>query len=135
MAFIDGSRDVLLHAEKFEIRGRFRVLHRVIPFVGPGHGDGDRMLDVDRDVHIAASGCRMIDTAGMQAGGLHGDGRAVGGSPVENTIVLGAGDGGKYAEQQRGKKREFAHTTNIRRLNEARLLILEGMDYGSTGAE
>jgi len=112
MALVNRAGDMLLHAEEAEIRGSFGVLHRVVPFVGPGHGDGDGISCFDTDVHVATSGCGMVDATGVQAGGLHGDSLAVGRSPVENAI-LRARERGEGAEQQRGEDGNVPHTPSI----------------------
>ena len=49
----------------------------------------------------------MVDAAGVKAGRLHGDGLAVGWSPVENTI-LPESERGEGAEQ-RGDDSEASH--------------------------
>ena len=103
MALVSRAGDVFLNAEKFEIHGSVGILHGRVPFVGPGHGDGDGIARLDADVQVAASGSGMIDAAGVQAGGLHGDGFAVGGSPAEDAIILSARHGG--AEQHRENKK------------------------------
>lgn len=80
------------------------MLHGGVPFVSPGHGDGDGISRLDADVQVAASGFGMIDAAGVHAGGLHGNGLGVRGSPVENTIIviLRARSDAKDADEQRG---------------------------------
>ena len=102
MALVSRAGHVLLHAEKTEIHGRVRMLDRGVPFVGPCHGDGDRMSGFDANVHIAASGCGIVNAAGVQAGGFHGDGLGVRGSPVEDAIILRVRGGDKGADEQRG---------------------------------
>lgn len=114
MALVNCAGDMLLHAQEAEIRGRVGLLNRVGPFVGPGHGDGDGISGLDADVHVATSGSRMVDAAGVQAGGLHGDRLAVGRSPVEDAIVLRARDSGR--DEQRGKDGKIPHTKSIRRV-------------------
>jgi hypothetical protein len=99
MTFINRADGMLLQAEEAEVRGSFRMLHRVAPLVGPSHRYGDGKSGLDADVHVAASGGGMVDAAGVKAGGLHGDGLAVGGSPVENT-VLPESERGEGAEQR-----------------------------------
>ena len=101
MTFIDRADDMLLHAEEAEVCGSFGMLHRVVPFVGPSHRQGDGKSRLDADVHVAASGSGMIDAAGVEAGGFHRDGLAVGWSPVENT-VLPESERDKSAEQRAG---------------------------------
>ena len=94
MALVSRAGDMLLHAKEVEIYGRVGMLHRGVPFVGPGHGDGDGISRLDANVQVAASGCGMVDAAGVQAGGFHGDGLGVGRSPVKDAIVLRARGGG-----------------------------------------
>jgi len=98
MTFISRADDMLLNAEEAEVRGSFGMLHRVAPLVGPSHRYGDGKSGLDANVHVAASGGGMVDAAGVKAGGLHGDGLAVGGSPVEDT-VLPKSERGEGAEQ------------------------------------
>jgi len=99
MTLIKRADDMLLHAEEAEVRGSLRMLHRVAPLVGPSHRYGDGRSGLDADVHVAASGSGMVDAASVKAGGLHGDGLAVGGSPAENT-VLPESERGEGAEQR-----------------------------------
>jgi len=115
MAFVSRSGDVLLHAEKVEIHGRVGMLHRRVPFVGPSHGDGDGISRLDANVQVAASGCGMVDAAGVQAGGFHGDGLVVGGSPVKDAIIiiLRVRGGGKGADEYRAEDRKMLHTRSI----------------------
>lgn len=110
MALVNRTGDMLLDAEKLEIYGSVGILHRRGPFISPSHGDGDGISGLDTDMEVAASGGRTIDAAGVHAGGLHGDGFAVGGSPAENAIVLCCGGGG--AEQQRENEKVF-HNKSI----------------------
>ena len=99
MTFIHRADNMLLQAEEAEVRGSLGMLHRVAPLVGPSHRYGDRKSGLDADVHVAASGSGMVDAAGVKAGRLHGDGLAVAGSPVENT-VLPESERGEGAEQR-----------------------------------
>ena len=116
MALIDRIGDMLLHAEKVEVKGGIGMLHRGGPFVGPSHGDGDGISRLDADMHVATSGRRMVDAAAVPTGGLHGDGLVVGRGPVENAIILRARDGGEGAEQQRGEDGEIPHIQSICRV-------------------
>ena len=104
MALISRTGDMLLYAQEAEIHGRVGILHGGVPFIGPDHCDGDGISRLDANVHIAASGCGMVNAAGVEAGGFHGDGLGVGGSPVENAIViiLRARGGGKGVDEYRG---------------------------------
>ena len=102
MALVNRAGDMLLHAKKAEIHRRVGVLHGGVPFVGPSHGDGHGISGFNADVEVAASGCGMVDAAGVQAGGIHGDGLAVGGGPVEDAIVLSARGDGKGADEHCG---------------------------------
>jgi len=102
MALVSRTGDVLPHAEEVEIHGRVGMLHRGVPFVGPGHGNGDGISRLDANVQVAASGCGMVNAGSVQAGGLHRAGLAVGWSPVKDAIVLRIRDGGKGADEQPG---------------------------------
>ena len=108
MTFVNRIDDVLLDADWTEIHGSVGVLHRGVPLIGPDHGDGHRVAGFDLDVHVAATGGRMVDAAGVEACGLHRDGFAVGGSPVEDAIVLTECDCGTGAEQ-RDEYTEVSH--------------------------
>jgi len=94
------------------------MLHGGVPFVGTCNGDGDGISRLDANVQVAASGCGMIDAAGVQAGGLHGNGLGVGGSPVEDAIIiiLRARGGDKDADEYRGEDRNMLHTRSICRV-------------------
>ncbi len=116
MALVSRSGDVLVHAEEVEIHGRVGMLHRGVPFVGPGHGDGHGISRLDANVQVAASGCGMIHAAGVQAGGFHGDGLAVGGSPVEDAIILRVGRDDKGADEYRAEDRKMLHSRSICRV-------------------
>ena len=87
VTFIDRAHDMLFYAEEAEVRGSFGMLHRVVPLVRPSHRYGDGKSGLDADVHVAPSGSGVVDPAGVKAGGLHGNGFVVGGSPVENTVL------------------------------------------------
>jgi hypothetical protein len=63
MALVSRAGDMLLDAEELEIYGRAGILHGGVPFVGPGHGDGDGVARLDANVQVATSGCRMVDAA------------------------------------------------------------------------
>ena len=104
MTFINRADDMLPNTEEAEVRGSFGMLHRVVPLVGPSHGYGDGKPGLDADVHVAASGSGMVDAAGVKAGGLHGDGLGVGGSPVENTVLPESerGQGAEQGDENRG---------------------------------
>jgi hypothetical protein len=78
---------MLPDAEEAKIRSGLGVLHGGVPFVGPGHGHGDRVSGVDLHVHVAAPDSRIVDAASVEAGGLQGDRLAVGRGPVENTVL------------------------------------------------
>jgi len=132
MTLINCVGHMLLHTEKAEIRRCSRVLYRGVPFVGPHHGHGDRISGIDLHVHVAASGSRMVDTAGMQAGGLQRNRFAVGRSPVEHAIVLRRQDGGEAADEHRGKDREVPHPMSICPGKCAHLGNSRRRNYGST---
>ena len=99
MALVNRAGDMLLQAEKSEIHGGVGILHRGVPFIGPSHGDGHGISRLDANVQVSASGFGMINAAGVQAGGLHGDGFGVGGSPVENAIILRVRSDGQGADE------------------------------------
>jgi hypothetical protein len=67
-------------------------------------------------VQVAASGFGMISAASVQTRGFHGDGLAVGGRPVEDAIVLRVSDGGKNADEQRGRNGNMLHVRSICRV-------------------
>ena len=109
MAFVNSAGDMLLDAEEAEIYGSVGILHRGVPFVGPSHSDGNGISGVDANVHVAASSGRMVNAAGVQAGGFQGNGLAVSRSPVENPIVLRARNGGESADEQRDQDGKTLH--------------------------
>ncbi len=116
MALVSGAGDMLPHAEKTKIHGRVGMLDRGVPFVGPGHGDGDGMSGFDANVHITASGCGIVNAAGVQAGGFHGDGLGVRGSPVEDAIILRVRNPGESPDQQCDQDGKMLHTKSICRV-------------------
>ena len=116
MALGSGAGDMLPHAEEAEIHGRIGVLHRRIPFVGPSHGDRDGISRLDANVQVAASGCGTINSAGVQAGGLHRDGLGVGGSPVEDAVILRVRCGRKNAEEHDDENGKMLHIKSICRV-------------------
>ena len=101
VTLINRAGDMLFHAEEAEIPRGSGVLHDGVPFVGPSHGHGDRVSGVDLHMHVAAPDGGMVDAAGVQAGGLQRDRRAVGGSP--DNLILRIRVRGRGAEQQRGE--------------------------------
>ena len=113
VTLVDRAGDMLLHAEEVESRRSVRVLRRGVPFVGPGHGHGDRIPGVDLHMHVAASGSRMVDAAVVQAGWFERDRLAVGRSPVEHAIVLRRRNGDEGADQQRDENRKVPHPISI----------------------
>jgi len=129
MTFVNRAGDMLLHAEKAEIRTG-SGLHGGVPFVGPGHGHGDRVSGVDLHMHVAAADSGMVDAAGVEAGGLQGDGLAVGGGPDE--LILRVRVRGQGAEQKRGENREVPHTKSIGWGNAGTLTNSRGEDYEGT---
>src|SRR5262249_39762455 len=100
MALVNGAGDVLLDAEELEVHRCARILNRGVPFVGPGHGDGDGISRFDADVEVAASSCGMVSATRVHAGGLHRNGLAVRRSPVEDAIVLRARDADEGTDKQ-----------------------------------
>ena len=137
MALVNRTGDVLLHAGEAENWRGVRVLQSAVPFVGPNHGHGDRISGVDLHVHVTAAGSGMVDASGVQAGGLQGDGLAVGRGPIENAI-LGIGVRGKRAEQQRGEEGKVLHPTSIgwvqaRTLTNSRRVDYEGTKWRESG--
>ena len=108
MTFVNRADDVFLDADETEVHRSVGVLHRVVPLIGPGHGDGHRIVGFDLDVHVATTGGRTVHAAGMDACGLHGDGLVVRGSPIEDTIVLTECDCRAGAEQY-GECTELSH--------------------------
>ena len=116
MTLVDRVGDMLLHAEEAEIRRGVGMLRRGIPFVGPGHGDGDGISRLDADVHVSTSGCRMVNATGVEAGGLHGDGLGVGRGPIEDAIILRVGGVGEGADEYRGEDRKMLHSKSICRV-------------------
>src|SRR5436305_4441976 len=111
MALVSGAADVLLHTSQGEIHRRVGMLDCGVPFVGPSHSNGDGIARLNANVKVAASGCRMIDATGVQAGGLHGNGLVVGWSPVEDAIinVLGVRCDGKGADERDRKDGKMLH--------------------------
>ena len=71
MTLVNRAGDMLPHTEEAEIR-RGIGLHGGVPFVGPSHGNGDRVSGVDLHVHAAAPDRGMVDAAGVEAGGSKG---------------------------------------------------------------
>ena len=110
MAFVNRAGDMLLHAEKAEIR-RGSGPHGGVPFVGPGHGHGDRVSGVDLHVHAAAPDSGMVNAAAVEAGRLQRDGLAVGSAP--DNLILRKRVRGQGAEQQRGEKGKVPHARSI----------------------
>jgi len=62
----------------------------------------------------------MVSAAGVHAGRLHGDGLAICWSPVEDAIVLRVSDGGKNADEQRGRDGNMLHIRSICRVQAGR---------------
>ena len=110
MTLVNRAGDMLLHAEEAEVR-RGSGLHGGVPFVGPGHGHGDRVSGVDLYMHVSATDSGTVDAAGVKAGRLQRDRLAVGSTPV-NTI-LGIRVRGEGAEQQCCEKAKVPHTRSI----------------------
>ncbi len=101
MTLVNGAGDMLLHAEEAEIRGGSGAPHGGVPFVGPSHGHGDWVSGIDLHMHVAAPDSGTVHAAGVQASGLQGDGRAVGGSPYNGILRMRVR--GQGAEQQRSE--------------------------------
>src|ERR1700731_3869633 len=107
MTLVNSAGDMLLHAEEAEIRRGSGALHGGVPFVGPGHGHGDRVSGVDLHVHAAAPDSGMVNAAAVEAGRLQRDGLAVGSAP--DNLILRKRVRGQGAEQQRGEKGKVPH--------------------------
>lgn len=112
MTLVNRADHVLFDAGEAEVHRCVGMLHRVVPLIGPGHGDGHGIAGFDLDVHVAAAGGWTIRAPGMEACGLHGNGFVVGWSPVEDAIVLAECKRGAGAEQ-RGEPTEVSHITSI----------------------
>jgi len=87
MTLVNRAGDMLFHAQEAEIR-RGSGTYGGVPFVGPGHGHGDRVSGVDLHMHVAAPDSGMVDAAGVQAGRLQRDGLTVGGSPYNGILRI-----------------------------------------------
>jgi len=111
MTLVNRAGDMLLHAEEAEIRRGSGTLHGGVPFVGPGHGHGDRVSGVDLHVHAAAPDSGMVNAAAVEAGRLQRDGLAVGSAP--DNLILRKRVRGQGAEQQRGEKGKVPHARSI----------------------
>jgi len=129
MTLVNRAGDMLLHAEEAEIR-RGSGAHGGVPFVGPSHGDGDRVSGVDLHVHATAPNRGMVDAAGVEAGRLQRDGLAVGSSPDNG--ILGIRVRGQGAEQQRGEDGEVPHPRSICWVHARALANSRGGDYQGT---
>jgi hypothetical protein len=130
MTLINRAGDTLLHAEEVEVRGGLGVPHGGVPFVGRNHGNGDRISGVDLHMHAATPDRGVVDTAGVQAGGLQGDRRAVSGSPDNSILRIRVR--GECAEQQRGENRKVPHPRSIGRGHARTLANSRGEDYEGT---
>jgi len=127
VTLVNRAGDMLLNAEEVEIRRGSKV-HGGVPFVGPSHGHGDRVSGVDLHMHVAAPDSRMVDAAGVEAGGLQRNRLAVGGSPVENGI-LRIRVRSEGAEKHDGENGKFPHTRSICWLNTCTLADSRWKDY------
>ena len=129
MALVDRAGDMLLHAEEVEIC-RGSGPHGGVPFVGPGHGHGDRVSGVDLHVHVSAPDSGIVHAAGVKAGGFQRDVLAVGSGP--DNLILRMRVRGQGAEQQRGENGKIPHPRSIGRVQARTLADSRGEDYEGT---
>jgi hypothetical protein len=131
MTFVNRADDVLPDTHESEVHRSVGVLHRVVPLIGPRHGDGHGIVGFDLDVHVPAAGSRAVRPPGMEAGWFHGDGFVVGWSPVEDAVVLAECKCGAGAEQ-RGEYKEGSHHHKYWRGPVRDLANSQGFGYGGT---
>src|SRR5258708_33282611 len=84
------------------------MLQGIVPFVAPGHGDGDRLPRFDIDVNVSALGRGAIHAAGVILSGIELDRFIVSACPVEDSLL-------SIRERGQGKAQEreaeyFSHT-------------------------